>query len=134
MISGIVGFPIAGTEVPVSVEFAQENGGERWTRNFAGKIFSSLQTSGVGKERYLLVERFGAVSVALALVLESGKLALIPRSWRIWRIPMPKFLLPSGSSFEFQEQGLFCFDVNISVPLVGLIVAYRGTLEASDRA
>ena len=96
--------------------------------DFADKTFSSTQSCGSGKDEYLLVERFGAISVALALVLDGGRLYLIPRRWRLWGIPMPRFLLPTGSSFEAEEDNRFCFDVDISAPLVGLIVAYRGTL------
>jgi Domain of unknown function (DUF4166) len=86
------------------------------------------------KDEYSLVERFGAISVALALVLDSGRLYLIPRRWRLWGIPMPSLLLPTGSSFEAEEESRFCFDVDISAPLVGLIVAYRGTLEPAGQA
>jgi hypothetical protein len=38
----------------------------------------------------------------------------------------PNAKLPS--SFEAEEENRFCFDVDISAPLVGLIVAYRGAL------
>jgi hypothetical protein len=82
----------------------------------------------------LLVERFGAISVALALVLDGGRLYLIRRRWRLWGIPMPSFLLPTGSSFEAEEENRFCFDVDISAPLVGLIVAYRGALAPEQSA
>jgi hypothetical protein len=47
---------------------------------------------------------------------------------------MPRFLLPTGSSFETEEENRFCFDVDIPAPLVGLIVAYRGTLEPAGQA
>ena len=108
---------------------AAEKEAERWTRSFADKTFSSTQSCGSGKDEYLLVERFGAISVALALVLDGRRLYLIPRRWRFWGIPMPSFLLPTGSSFESEEENRFCFDVDISAPLVGLIGAYRGALE-----
>jgi alkylated DNA nucleotide flippase Atl1 len=129
IIAAILGFPTAAAQAPVTVAFAPEKDGERWTRNFAGKIFTSTQSRGSGRDEYLLVERFGAISVALALVLDCGRLRLIPRRWRLWGIPMPRFLLPTGASFEAEEDNQFCFDVDISVPLIGLIVAYRGTLE-----
>jgi len=66
LLGNVFGFPAAGEAVPVSVEFTAEAGGERWTRTFAGRRFSSLQTQGQGRNEALLVERFGAVSVALA--------------------------------------------------------------------
>lgn len=134
MIAAILGFPTAAAQAPVTVAFAPEKDGERWTRNFAGKTFTSAQSRGSGRDEYLLVERFGAISVALALVLDGSRLCLIPRRWRLWGIPMPRFLLPTGSSFEAEEENRFCFDVNISAPLVGLMFAYRGTLEPIAQA
>jgi alkylated DNA nucleotide flippase Atl1 len=129
MISTLVGFPHAAKQVPVSVTFTPEKGKERWTRNFGGRRFSSTQSVGMGKDQYLLAERFGIVTVALALVLDGGRLALIPRRWHVLGVPLPGFLLPKGESFESEENGRFCFDVEISLPFVGLVVAYKGTLE-----
>jgi hypothetical protein len=125
----IMGFPQAASDVPVSVTLTPEDDGERWTRNFGGKIFSSHQRRGRGKDDYLLVERFGLISVALALVIEVNRLFLIPRRWSFLGIPLPKFLLPTGRSFESEQDGRFNFDVEISAPILGLIVAYRGALE-----
>ena len=80
------------------------------------------------------MERFGAISVVLALVLDGGRLYLIPRRWCLWGIPMPRLLLPTGASFETEEDNRFCFDVDISAPLIGLIVAYRGALAPEQSA
>lgn len=134
MISTLVGFPQAAKQVPVSVTFTPEKDKERWTRNFGGRRFSSTQSAGMGKDRYLLAERFGIVTVALALVLDGGRLALIPRRWHVLGIPLPGFLLPKGKGFESEENGRFCFDVEISLPFVGLVVAYKGTLEPAARS
>jgi hypothetical protein len=43
-------------------------------------------------------------------------------------IPLPRFLLPEGESFETERNGKFCFDVEIAAPLIGLIVSYKGQL------
>ena len=130
LVAALVGFPEASSRVPVAVTFSSENGAERWTRSFGGKSFSSLQAAGTGSDEHLLVERFGVASFALALVVENGRLSLIPRRWSLLGVPMPRFLLPTGLSFETEQEGQFCFDVEIGIPLVGLIVAYRGTLTA----
>ncbi|MFK0204232.1 DUF4166 domain-containing protein [Agrobacterium sp. NPDC090283] len=132
MISAMLRFPAAGKQVPVSVTFTPEKGEERWTRNFAGRHFSSTQSAGTGRDQYLLAERFGMVTVALALVLDRGRLALVPRRWHVLGMPLPGFLLPKGVSFETQEEGRFRFDVEISLPFVGLVVAYKGTLEPAN--
>ncbi|RRN75587.1 SDR family oxidoreductase [Agrobacterium deltaense] len=134
MISALVGFPQAAKQVPVSVTFTPEKGKERWTRNFGGRRFSSTQSAGMGKDQYLLAERFGIVTVALALVLDGGRLALIPRRWHVLGVPLPGFLLPKGRSFESEENGRFHFDVEISLPFIGLVVAYKGTLEPVARS
>ena len=129
IVSYIIGFPRSESDVPISVMFTPEGNGERWTRNFGGKIFSSHQSRGIGKNDYLLVERFGRISVALALVVERDRLFLIPRRWNCFGIPLPKLLLPTGRSFESEKDGKFNFDVEISMPILGLIVGYTGVLE-----
>jgi hypothetical protein len=127
-IAAAIGFPPEVDDVPVAVRFSPERGGERWTRTFGGLSFSSHQSNGTERDQYLLVERFGIVAVSLALVVEQHRLFLVPRRWSIGGIPMPGFLLPTGKSFEYEQDGTFHFDVTIAVPFVGLIAAYQGRL------
>jgi hypothetical protein len=128
-ISRIIGFPNAAAGVPVSVVLSPERGGELCTRNFGGKTFSSFQDRGTGKNDYFLMERFGIVNVALALVVDADRLYLIPRRWSCLGVPLPRFLLPAGQSFETERNGCFCFDVEIAAPFLGLLVAYKGILK-----
>jgi len=129
IVCGLIGFPRADDDVAVAVTFAPELGAERWTRDFGGKAFTSVQSDGEGKDQHLLVEQFGMVSVSLALVVDEERLFLIPRRWSLFGLPMPKALLPKGKSFETEENGQFRFDVEIRIPIAGLIVAYKGRLE-----
>jgi hypothetical protein len=131
LIAALVGFPKTASRMPVTVTFSPKHGGENWVRSFDGTPFSSMQSAGTGKDRHLLVERFGMASFSLALVLDDDRLLLIPRRWSLLGLPMPRFLLPTGASFETERDGQFCFDVKISMPLIGLIVAYRGSLRPS---
>jgi len=131
LVAALVGFPGTAQRVPVTVSFSPENGVERWVRSFDGKTFSSVQSAGIGKDQHLLVERFGIASFSLALVLDGDRLSLVPRRWSLLGIPMPRFLLPTGLSVETERDGQFCFDVEISMPLVGLVVAYKGSLHPS---
>ncbi|MEX0351507.1 MAG: SDR family oxidoreductase [Paracoccaceae bacterium] len=130
LIAKLLGFPEAADAVPVTVTLTPQQDGELWERDFGGKRFSSFQSCGAGKNDYLLIERFGRISVALALVTEGDKLYLLPRRWSFMGIPLPAALLPRGQTFETEREGRFCFDVEIAAPLVGLIVAYRGRLSA----
>lgn len=128
LIAAIVGFPKSGNEVPVTVAFRPERGGELWTRNFGGHSFSSLQTCGTGRNRHLLVERFGIAAFGLALLVDGDRLHLVPRRWSVLGVPMPAWLLPRGNSFETEIDGQFRFDVSIALPWLGVVVAYRGQL------
>ena len=68
--------------MPVAVTFSPEKDAERWTRSFDGKVFSSVQSRGTGKNSHLLVERLGIFSVALALIAEADRLFLILEAGR----------------------------------------------------
>jgi hypothetical protein len=127
-VAAIIGFPKAAEIIPVAVTFTPDGDGEGWTRTFGHQSFYSRQQCGDGRNTHLLVERFGIVEVALALVVDGDRLNLIPRRWSIVGIPLPKSLLPRGTSFETQREGKFCFDVTIALPIVGHIVSYQGTL------
>jgi hypothetical protein len=128
LIGALIGFPEAGEDIPVTVAFEACNGGEVWTRTFGTRSFRSVQTEGQGRHQYLVRERFGAVEVSLASVLDGDVLRLIVRSWRFFGIPMPLWLAPGGDAFEHAEGGRFHFNVEIKHPLTGLIVRYRGWL------
>lgn len=128
-VGALIGFPRAGEDVPLRVSLTPDGTGERWTRDFGGKRFASVLRPGTGRNEYLLLERFGIVEIALALVVEDGRLYLVPRRWSCLGIRLPVSLLPVGTSFECEREARFAFDVEIGAPLVGLIVAYRGTLE-----
>jgi len=99
-----------------------------WTRSFDGQSFHSEQFEGCGRWQRLLCERFGPMSFAMALVWDKARLRLVLRHWRFLGIPMPMWLCPRSESFETADHDRFNFHVEISHPLTGLIVRYRGWL------
>ncbi|MGE0152866.1 MAG: DUF4166 domain-containing protein [Reyranellaceae bacterium] len=121
-------FPRAGERIAVRVTFAPIEGGEIWRRDFGGRSFSSIQTEGRGRSQHLIEERFGAIGVALACVIEGGRLRLIVRRWSLFGIAMPRLLSPGGEAFEYEQDGRFHFDVELKAPLLGRLVRYRGWL------
>lgn len=128
LIARTFGFPARDEETDVRVEIVPTERGEVWTRRFGSSRFRSELSRGKGREAWLLCERFGAVSIAIALVLRDGKLWYVPRRWRLGRIPLPRALMPAGRSFESDRDGAFAFDVTIEAPIVGHIASYRGAL------
>lgn len=128
MLAWIMRFPAAGENVPVSVTFERHRDHDKWTRDFGGQSFSSTFTAGSGRFEHLLCERFGPTTFGMALAAQQGRLALIMRRWSLLGLPLPRALLPQGDSFEFEKDGRFCFDVEITLPLIGLVIRYSGHL------
>ncbi len=122
-------FPKAGRDVPITVRFDESGGRETWTRIFAGKSFSSVQYEGRGRDERLIVERFGPMAFAMAMVVSDGRMQLVVRGWSFLGLALPKILMPVGNTYESVEGGRFNFHVEIGFPWTGLIVRYRGFLE-----
>jgi hypothetical protein len=127
-VAGIVGFPRTTARTPVRVTFDRFHGRETWTRAFGATSFRSEQFAGSGRSDRLLVERFGALEFAMALVVEGPKLSLKPRRWTALGVLMPMWLAPVSDASEYVDDGVFQFSVEIRHPLIGLIVRYRGWL------
>jgi hypothetical protein len=75
-----------------------------------------------------MCERFGPFAFGLALVRETDRLRLVVRRWRVFGIPLPAALAPFGDAYESAEDGRFHFHVEIRLPVVALVVGYRGWL------
>ncbi|TGT65881.1 SDR family NAD(P)-dependent oxidoreductase [bacterium M00.F.Ca.ET.159.01.1.1] len=129
----LIGFPAAATDVPVKVSFDIGKDGETWTRTFGTHSFSSRQFAGRGRSERLLCERFGPLTFAMALVVDNNRLRLVLRRWSLLGLPLPMWLCPRSNAFEAAEDGRFRFHVEISHPVAGLIVRYRGWLEPASR-
>jgi hypothetical protein len=128
LVAATFGFPSAGREIPVTVEFEASGAVEHWRRTFAGRSFASTQEAGQGHIAQLLCERFGPVAIGIALVPDADRLRFEVRRWSLFGVPLPLALAPRGNSYEHAEGGRFCFHIEIGHGLTGLIVAYRGWL------
>lgn len=128
LVASMIGFPAAATDVPVQARFDVVKGRETWTRRFGSRVFSSEQFAGRGRWDRLVCERFGPVTLALALVVDARRLRLIVRGWSLFGIPMPRALAPHCDAHEHDTDGRFHFDVAIAHRWTGLIVHYRGWL------
>ncbi len=126
LVGAIFRFPPASDGVDVTVEFRRRHGRETWIRNFAGRRFSSVQYQGHGPYEGLLCERFGPFTFGLATVVENGRLRLPVRRWSMLGLRLPLWLAPQSNTYEFEADGTFRFHVDISLPLIGLVVRYEG--------
>jgi hypothetical protein len=89
-------------------------------------------TAGKGRFSHLVCEKFGPVNFATALVLENGRLKYVQRGWTFLGIPMPRFLGPRGEAYESVADGKFHFHVEITLPVIGHVVTYDGTLQPAS--
>lgn len=130
LIGRLVGFPPAGSGIPVTVWMREKGGVETWRRDFGGVAFQSR----LAQRGDLLTERFGPIRFALALHREGDGLTMHFRRWWLGPLPMPRFLLPRGIAREYEQDGRFHFDVPVALPLIGLLVHYRGWLTPQPAA
>lgn len=124
LVAWTFGFPKAGADVPVRVDFDVADGRERWTRTFGDRSFVSILSRSDG----LIEERFGSMRFRFRLVANRFGLSMMPVSWSFLGLPLPRHLMPDGIATESGEEGVFRFDVPIRMPLVGLVVHYVGHL------
>ncbi len=127
VVARLFGFPTEASRVPVRVLIESRDGREYWTRFFNDKPTRSvMQRAGDG----VIEESFGPIAVRMVLVPRPDGLDMMRSSGRIGPIPLPPFLLPIIKAEERTEGGRrHRFDVEIGLPLIGRLVAYRGYLE-----
>lgn len=123
LVAAVMRFPPPGTH-DLHVAFSTGRACEVWTRDFGGHRFSSE----LREDRGRLVERFGPFRFRFDLPSDTSGLRMITRGWTTFGVPLPLFLAPRTQAREWQEDGRFRFDVRIALPLIGLLVQYRGAL------
>lgn len=127
LIARLFGFPGAGHALPASVTIEREDDGEIWIRRFGDAVFESHLSAGPGGNR--LIERFGALSCELSARADARGFELAIEGARAMGIPLPRALAPrTQASASIDAQGRYRFDVEITLPVVGRLVAYRGWL------
>ena len=81
------------------------------------------------EEGGLIAERFGPFSIRMRLLAHGAGLDMQRVDGRFLGLPIPAFLLPQITAEERVDmEGKHLFNVEIGVPLLGRLVAYRGHL------
>jgi len=129
LLASLAGMPRPCSDAPCEVRFehpaGSAAGAERWVRDMAGRRFSSLLVPAAPGE---FEESFGWYRFRFALVLDNGAVEFALRGWSVLGIPLPHALWPRISTRESQQGGEYLFAVRTELPLLGLLVAYRGRL------
>lgn len=124
------GLPEAGSDVPVAVRFTPlEDGSERWSRDFAGRPYTSRMEAGTGIDSGLLIEHFGIFDLVFALEPRPEGLCWRLVRWRWLGLPLPAWSCPRIDCVESGQERRYCFDINVAFPFLGAILRYKGWLE-----
>ncbi|AXB78572.1 DUF4166 domain-containing protein [Novosphingobium sp. P6W] len=120
--------PAQGHGVPVSVVFERLAHGERWRRIFAGRSYRSDLTVRDG----LMVERMGLATNIFRVSYGGGQIMLDLVAFRFLGLSLPSWLRPRCRATEREQDGRYVFDVPVSLPLLGPIIHYTGSMERRD--
>lgn len=124
---------MADGPIRVALEPDHDAAAERWTRCFPGRCFSSRMGLAGPEGSGRLRERFGPFSMDLAVEAHAAGLDMAVTGWRLGSLPLPRRLRPTTRASErIDAQGRFRFDVALFLPLIGLLVHYRGWLVPDD--
>ncbi len=127
----LTSLPPAGEDVALKVSFAPDAQGETWERHFGSSRFCTRQFARNG----WLCERAGPATFQFSLVVEDGALVLALAGMHFIGLPVPRFLQPSIVTREEQAaDGTYRFSVSSQLPVIGLLVAYRGWLAPEVRS
>ncbi|MEO0911713.1 MAG: DUF4166 domain-containing protein [Pseudomonadota bacterium] len=117
-------FPPAG-ETGLRVTVSENGPIETWQRDFGPhRLASSLQAEGRN-----ILERFGPLSCTLAPEWTGEKLAVKATRLNLFGVRLPKALTPESRSAEWEDAGVFQFDIAAYLPGDHLLIRYRGALE-----
>ena len=133
LVAAVVGFPKAQATCPAEVTIDADGDRSIWRRRIGGHAFASVLSA--PRQGGRVSERFGPLSMDLRLIPQDGRLIYRVEGWLLGPIPLPRALAPSTRAHEeVDPDGRFVFDVEISAPLIGRLVHYRGWLVRDDQA
>ena len=129
--------PTSGEALATRLVILRHAWGETWSRTLAGRALMTIQYQ---RGTDLLAERFGYLEFWF-------RLRVIEHALDFWhtgtacvlgpmRVPLPRWLSPRIAAREWAglEEGSLQVAVYVSLPCIGLLLAYEGCLKREDLA
>jgi Domain of unknown function (DUF4166) len=129
--------PTSGEALATRLVILRHTWGETWSRTLAGRALMTIQYQ---RGTDLLAERFGYLEFWF-------RLRVIEHALDFWhtgtacvlgpmRVPLPRWLAPRIAAREWAglEEGSLQVAVYVSLPCIGLLLAYEGCLKREDLA
>ena len=127
------GLPKPGRDMAVTVLFTPDGqGGEHWDRKFADRRYASSISLGEGRDQGFLIEHFSLFHLQFRLTAQPEGLTWILTGWRLLGIPLPRWSVPAIRCVEGADGERFTFDIDVTFPLIGWLIHYRGWLLPDD--
>ncbi|TQV74462.1 DUF4166 domain-containing protein [Denitrobaculum tricleocarpae] len=120
--------PRPGVDLTARILLQETGQGERWHREFGDDSFSSRVTPHRAKAG-CIVETMGGVSAVVRLTAVPDGLQWNVESLSLLGLPLPHAIAPVTQAEERQIDGRYRFEVVITLPLLGLLISYRGWLQ-----
>ncbi|MCC6599035.1 MAG: DUF4166 domain-containing protein [Alphaproteobacteria bacterium] len=107
------------------MHFRQDGGAEHWTRYFGDKTFYSKQWDQDGT----LYEQVNITTLAFDVDASNDKLSLKLKQVYTLGVPVGWLFKPKVVAEESEVDEKFSVNVEVHLPLFGLLVKYHGWLE-----
>jgi hypothetical protein len=124
----IAGLPAAADSVALRLRIDRHRDGERWQRDFGGVYMCSTLRDRQGQ----LEERLGPAVMRFALDAPGEAIEWRLTRVRVLGVPLPLSWFRGVRACEAHEGGRYRFDVRAELPIAGLLVHYRGTLDVGS--
>jgi hypothetical protein len=129
VLAPIASLPPTAKDISLTVSIDAGDSTETWSRNFSGHVMRSR----LWAKGDLLAERLGPITLLFALSVDQARLEWRVAGARYLGVPLPSGWFAGASASEQVVDGRYTFDVRATLPLVGLLVRYRGWLAEHDR-
>ncbi len=129
LIANAFRFPQPGRDIPFAITVSTQENCQLWERRFGtARMTSRLEPMGAGA----VVERLGPMAFRLAVEpVPLGLRLTVERGWFLG-VPIPRALLPIADATEIEHDGAFYFDVDLTLPMLGRMVQYRGWMKPAE--
>lgn len=125
LIAKLISLPNTGENLPLRVEFQQQDNYEHWHRHFNHKLFQSTQY----QKENLLHEKVAFITLAFQIQANSKELSLKLQQMYLFKLPILQLCKFKVTGKEWEANGDFHFLVQVKAPIIGSIIQYQGTLK-----